>query len=814
VKLLISAPAAMKCASDFIAKCVDAIFDLGQIYGFKCSAETEKKLLDRTTKLWVEYAKHSDWMKVVKYKLAAFTAVMIPQRFIELPKSPIPAEYNDKPHVLIGGQFHRFIQNQKRSLTTDKWVSMVYSINQSKKGMPRASKSDLEKAESDTAQELSTENRSFPSKRLIDWADLNELSGYAKEVDIQINDTVMIKQIKRTVRELFQHLRLRDFIPTSPYLPSFNATYTNTRKDGGQYGAVLDEQKRNEYFSKDPLSVYTNRDNEEIEDETQTYHLAGEEKFNRDFQRFWRDTFKEALEEEGDVLLVALAEALKIRVISKGPPLTYYVLKKAQKAMWRELRKIPTFKFIGEPVSEEALLEILGKPINYRKKGKYYLSIDYKSATDLLRSVCSDTITLELGLMFAEQAYERLEGTQDYVAYTEEIELIYDFVRLMSKSMTGHTFDTGQIDPEKSGETIKLKQKKGQLMGSIISFPYLCTLNTSICRHAKEVETGRVIAIKDLPLAINGDDAVMPTNRIGDLAWKRISEHYGMQESIGKVLRSDVYLNINSRMFKAEDYKFSAIGHVNLGLAYGLPRSQAGGVGKSNLDDWDFGARHRELKKETPPELWEAVDKIFKRKLNKQLKRYPEIPWYIPEELGGFGMVGKPSDKDLVIARAIINHMVKKLPQPSKPPPTELVKVYSAPITQYMPNVTHTYTLQRVIRDEFTEKVFNTFYCGVAYYHPNLLKGEDELAGTDVTRYIRRNARVWKGYLHNYGLFGSLEPFKVEVHELLEDGNERIYKVNDTLKKIRRSPLLRFKEDIVTFVEAGFEYAPMEVDLW
>jgi len=58
-----------------------------------------------------------------------------------------------------------------------------------------------------------------------------------------------------------------------------------------------------------------------------------------------------ALGEVADVELVALAEALKVRVISKGPALTYFVLKPVQKFLLRQMKKFRCFKLVGETVT-------------------------------------------------------------------------------------------------------------------------------------------------------------------------------------------------------------------------------------------------------------------------------------------------------------------------------------------------------------------------------------------------------------------------------------------------------------------------------
>lgn len=217
-------------------------------------------------------------------------------------------------------------------------------------------------------------------------------------------------------------------------------------------------------------------------------------------------------------------------------------------------------------------------------------------------------------------------------------------------------------------------------MGSIISFPLLCIANAAVCRWALEIERKRSLSLSDLPLAINGDDAIMRISEIGRQAWITISSYCGLAPSVGKVYYSKYFLNINSTTynFHSEGWEghrimghdnvirnyilhFELVKYVNLGLLYNLQRSgtntESGGlmsVGKSEETLTSIGARARDLIRMCPTALQERVLSDFIHINSDALKSYT-LPWFIPEQLGGIGlpMVGKwqANSFDLRVAR-------------------------------------------------------------------------------------------------------------------------------------------------------------------
>jgi hypothetical protein len=231
-------------------------------------------------------------------------------------------------------------------------------------------------------------------------------------------------------------------------------------------------------------------------------------------------------------------------------------------------------------------------------------------------------------------------------------------------------------------------QRHGQLMGSVVSFPVLCIANATVCRMAMEFGMGLIrgqgLKLSQLPLSINGDDAVFRTTYAGYKAWERLASSIGLTPSLGKVYRSRYFLNINSTNFNyAEDgfysrldtkelVRFEQVRYVNLGIMMGMKRSG----GKVDIAEDDIkkqdsvGSRAHELIREAPSDLGEKLLCKYLSYNSDALKSVSGIPWFIPAGLGGFGLpiIGRyrPSDIDLRIARKIHNHP-ELFKFPSKP---------------------------------------------------------------------------------------------------------------------------------------------------
>jgi len=256
-----------------------------------------------------------------------------------------------------------------------------------------------------------------------------------------------------------------------------------------------------------------------------------------------------------------------------------------------------------------------------------FLSVDYSDATNEMYSWCSDACIDELILSLSLTVVE---------------------ARLFRKLMTSHIIHhNGQSRP----------QTRGQLMGSIVSFPVLCIVNAAICRLALEISArwdNRVnnrdrklfkdsFLLNELPLAINGDDAIFRTTESGRYAWGTLASLCGMQPSPGKVYFSRSFLNINSTTFDYIDRRpiggysdFRQVGFVNMGLLLGLKRSQ---ISSSKTADYSLHSIADKLISQAPdlPGFRKRLLGQFIWKHRVLLKSLP-IPWFLPPAFGGLGL--------------------------------------------------------------------------------------------------------------------------------------------------------------------------------
>jgi len=451
------------------------------------------------------------------------------------------------------------------------------------------------------------------------------------------------------------------------FFPSTSANYINNRSNAGAVGSILQHPTLLKGLRRPGgyLQTRHTEESERIEDEGRIEVDDNQPQFTDAFQTLWLRILSEAQREENNAEPVALAESLKIRVITKGPPFIQTVLRGIWKKMHSIMREHPAFQLIGKPVDRTYVLNRMGAKL---EEGQAYLSGDYADATNNLRSWVSDTIAQE---------------------FAEEVKLFPVELRMLKKSLTGHTIRG-------------LLQKTGQLMGSVTSFPVLCIANAAVVRWALEIGSKRSWTLRDAPMMINGDDCALRCNDIGYKAWSKIANFVGLESSIGKTYFSRDFVEINSTQFLRVEpemviydkamykekitqgptgittkvqvftgYKkvsrpvpFLETKYVNMGLMLGMKRS---GIKVSLNDQQDpvnnIGTRYRQLIKLAPSHLLASIHKNFISH-HRPLLTKARVPWYVPEWLGGLGLTGlkEPSELDRRVARAIIINWSKQRP--------------------------------------------------------------------------------------------------------------------------------------------------------
>jgi hypothetical protein len=615
----------------------------------------KKPDLKRTADHWLSLvqAGNTTWVKVVSYKVNAFYAFHQDQ---PLPPCPFPPEL-DKPNHLMGGSAGQFLSSDLKGENRE---SLLLSIKQSKKGMPRPDSSIQKQTKKDFVKLVTTAPPKPVRQPLLDWADIPEDMHLG--IPISLSQENFKQQIERTVDELFESISIEELVETQlhAFFPSTSANYIFSRKKGGAVGVLLDDPEVK--LLRKPRSLVSFRVKHNTHDESISNDLTPEvdvtfqtNKLVAEHRKLLAIIRKRASLEVPRTKVVALAEALKVRIITSMPPYQQMTLNGISRCVQNALKKNPCFVLTHTPVTELNVLDRMGFNL---KDDQIYLSADYKSATDNLHSWATDFATSRVSHHLRLGDFESA---------------------LYKSSLTGNLIPVGEGAEEEYKE-----QKRAQLMGSRGSFGILCILNATVCRWALELATNRIWTLRDAPIMINGDDACIRGPKSLYSFWSKIAAFIGLEESVGKTYVSNKFLEINSACFRRTEpfnilqpkeggyiirkSQLRQVHYVNMGLVAGLKRSTS--VTQSETPVMRLGTLARELIRIAPEKLHDRVMREFMNRHRKRLEGV-HLPWFIPQWLGGIGLPigswGQPSNLDLRIARRILINWAKARPEQEIP---------------------------------------------------------------------------------------------------------------------------------------------------
>jgi hypothetical protein len=406
----------------------------------------------------------------------------------------------------------------------------------------------------------------------------------------------------------------------------------------------------------------------------------------------YSDLLKIAIDEEPKTSTVGLPEPLKVRVITKGPPVTYFCLKQVQKFLWSKLKNHPTFRLIGQPLTEEIVNEVF-------KDHDQILSGDYKASTDNIYSWLSEYT--------CKKVFECLRrmGKEEDAAFLDQIEILtkrgltghwianpkfeklisgkyrnkrsplndqrYSQIRWLSENSPDHFLKveatTVWLDFQERHKDIEPGrwQKQGQLMGSVVSFPFLCIINCAVCWYSMSCDdpTREHCSLRGLKLLINGDDCVFTgTEKLMEY-WEKCIQYVGFSSSVGKTYFSKELLVMNSMTFfkneKKKCWEFKK--YINFGLLGA--RNKAGEVQKNVFA---YQSIQKDLMEKTPSEHIDSVNKMFFRNHINLFKK-TGLPFYMPQWSGGLGLL-PPPDHSTYHDRLKLSSRIKS-GEVFKPPP-------------------------------------------------------------------------------------------------------------------------------------------------
>lgn len=665
--------------------------------------------------------------KLVKYKLDAYVSSLYGT---PIPEPPWEFGTHDDAGVLIGGRFK--VYTRRYILEGPRKYEFISTIKSIKKGLPRPPEVMLAQSKHDVVEKLTTEPPAYTAEE--------------EEVKQQF-----IRQIHRTVNELFNKKRFKIREHTKAFFPSTSSTYNLTRSQLGalmEVATVIRDERLNTH--EHLVKIQTkDRDDDVIMhegDEARTVEYDATRLHER-VGLLMSILKHKAMREVARVEPVALAEAMKVRVITKGPPMLYTYLKPLQRFLHKTLKQHPVFQLIGNRGISTDVLYSQG--LEDPGRDEKLNSGDYNDATNELRSWVSEVIARSL-------------------AQRRNLDLSDDDRELFVKALVGHFF-------------YGKKQKHGSLMGSIVNFPVLCIANATLCRWAMEHGTGKVLTMDEVQLLINGDDCLFPINEKGRDFWIHVGKIIGLNVNTSKSFWTNDFCNINSRDFKmtphpSGDFIFTETPYINAGLLYGMKRSEAKTSVTDIVDkDKSLGSIARELIKSCPYEYRETVMKVF-------IAHHPELketslPWHMPEWAGGIGLpdmetvfhdIDDPEPwkntrygRDLSGLKYILLNWKTEHPQRMSDQAMIDVHNYAEDrLKQFSIKVTEKEGMRMVPRDT---NIYDTLYgllgCEWLFRHastPEWLSSHqeevNENAGTRKMRIIRHNEKLWNGVLNRSDL--------------------------------------------------------------
>jgi len=497
-----------------------------------------------------------------------------------------------------------------------------------------------------------------------------ELKAFAEEMEKPLNTTEeLIVAVMRTANELFSQDSM--VFPDRPFVFSHSAGVGAPCSDFGMYGALLRNQGSTQYsfslLSEELVMMYEEQFlvkevrskppdpywqrwfdtlhscrvqtlfNDIVDrrkliepvinwDSVYSDHPA---LLEHEWKNFTRDELDEYLNRVPFLAVqsAGIFEPLKLRVITKGDPEFYSLLKPLQVSMWDALRRVPNFCLIGERLGLEALEQLVVGP-----GGRMFESGDYVGSTN----------NLSLALTMAVVEMLPTQFLRDMATLTVGPQFIVESAGLGSRLQDGEVVK----EPVYSLHL----QRRGQLMGSPISFPILCIINAAVARLAFEKRHRRSFSLEELPFLVNGDDFVARWDEETHDIWENLVKMVGWELSPGKSFFSGSFVQINSESKKVRwlvghdgferPFFDTSVPYVNMGFVEMLGKdvqSLSDPVKESFSPSWE--ERFSWLRN-CGRDVYERSLDIFRRNLDDIRTRFYLSPPSIslPSSMGGLGI--------------------------------------------------------------------------------------------------------------------------------------------------------------------------------
>jgi len=668
-----------------IRKSISRIVSVFRAYGFEDKGYNIDRSVRCAMTIFHSYRNSMSamgWIKTLKYMIISYWRFHSGLDHVYDSKFASPIQL---PGLILYGRAARF-QLQLKKKDPDMFDSLVNTILIGLKGgLPRPDSQALEESVEDFRNDVF---RGAP----------------------HVRDPEICEKLRYYITRLLEGKKCEvQEVARVPRVPSTSSNYVNGRKGGGCVGTFLTD----EYFLAhvkplasglvvQPSIVYDQNEGRKVISDKFYYDPTPIED---NFQSFYLYCRNFCRSEDPIVTPVSLSEALKVRMITKCPPYLMFVMNSFIDPLRKLLRNFPVFELTGRPIDEHVIDKVFkhaDRPIN---SGDYVASTDsiHSWVSEEIADILCDTFYSNFGNDFRDLLRRSLTGFKTF-EFTDG--LLDTRLPLGNGCFTGWN-RTGTWIP-KSFEP--LNQVRGQLMGSVTSFPVLCLANYTLCKMAMEYNPNDW----DEALLINGDDCVFEACPRAYEQWKVFGEVFGLSPSPGKVDYGIGRLQMNSRVFRWKydrldsyrtshfDYDFSTnlwserprnwyfVPIMMMGIASAQKRSES--AESYDFEGMDYDSSKKEflwnLRGFSPAYLEMATREFDKLYIPAVLERYHSlktefkrsddpnkrrnvaylnfIPFNLPSKYGGLGLPGRPSDMDYATAHYMYENGITCGPQGGK----------------------------------------------------------------------------------------------------------------------------------------------------
>jgi len=546
----------------------------------------------------------------------------------ELPVAPGPLASGELPGEFCGGRVGHVIHKVLRRARLGNWPCrrVAYDILMSKIGDPVAP-------------------QSFVDSSLKDHkAALTRKEVHASEMDPR--ERYVLSKVKDEIRAICREIYGGRFFHHCDCIPSLRASFENGMGNAGALGKLFSGFLTYDDIHHDQLFGMVDNPKDGV---SEVRFIDGTDEVEA-FQAYVDSLWIQNLAHPLDASPVGILEPLKVRIITKGGAAEYYRAIELQKFMHSNLKRHPVFQYIGHPIDDQSWVQAFGLRKEL-KEDEFYVSGDYKAATDNLRR----DLSLFCWQMIAESGLISWHGRVELLSNTP-------YYLLGRKCLGFHRLHYGKGRNEEV-----VDQSWGQLMGSPMSFPILCIVNAA----ASLVSLGQHLA-PGTRMRVNGDDIGFIANEESYATWKYVTKVCGLEFSLGKNYTSRDFLIMNSelrrppkeasndmivtevlvdRTFDPETAEWTEHhtrklvrrpwkleGFLNQSILYGTVKKGLD-AGQKKVIHWtDLESLSHEALRGIPSGQQEKVLKTF---LMAQLKVVKSLPTgcnlYIPKSLGGAG---------------------------------------------------------------------------------------------------------------------------------------------------------------------------------